>query len=313
MSRRRWAALVGALAVGLVVAVVVVTLLAEDDGPEVLVSADFPAALVALPDGGLLYAERAGAVRSVGVDRDDPELVAEVDTDPADDDQRGLVGLARDEDGRVFATWTRADDGRIVVGQVAPGPERLIWEGPPSVVQANGGTLTFDPADPDHQLVVGIGDLTEPERTDDPTTPNGKLLVLDPDGRPDQEPEVLSTGWNNPFAYAVDENGEYWVADNAPPSKRERIARADLDGRPTSVTELDENLAPAGVVALGDSRYGVCTYLTRELRVFEVGGDGRAVEDEDARIEGCRLAVTALADGRLALATEDEITVVDAP
>ncbi|MBA2624899.1 MAG: hypothetical protein H0U89_04765, partial [Acidimicrobiia bacterium] len=72
MSRRRWAALVGALAVGVVVAVVVVTLLAEDDGPEVLVSADFPAALVALPDGGLLYAERAGAVRSVGVDRDDP-------------------------------------------------------------------------------------------------------------------------------------------------------------------------------------------------------------------------------------------------
>jgi hypothetical protein len=233
--------------------------------------------------------------------------VAEVTTDV--DDQRGLLGLARDSRGRVFACWTRASDGRLVVGQVAPGPERLVWIGPPTVDRANGGHIEFDG---DGDLVVGVGDLLERELIDDPSAPNGKLLVLDPGGPPGQTPEVLSAGWNNPFAFTFTPGGDLWVADNAPPGEPERLARGDLGGRPSQITELEGAVAPAGVVALAEDRLAVCGFLSGEARVFDVAGD-RAVEDPDATIEGCTLAAVVLDDGRLAVAGEASIAIRDAP
>lgn len=150
--------------------------------PSVVVVADAPdvAALASTGDGGFLFGERrTGRVRAVdaaGVVEAAPLATLPVRTDG----QRGLLGLAVDPARRVFAAWTRPD-GRLVVAEVAPGAERTVWIGPSSADLANGGHLDVDA---EGRLLIGVGDLQQSSRIDDPAAPNGKLLALDPDGPP---------------------------------------------------------------------------------------------------------------------------------
>ncbi|MDZ7733101.1 MAG: hypothetical protein U5R31_08265 [Acidimicrobiia bacterium] len=80
----------------------VVVLLGDDAGDVVVADAEFPTALAPTPDGGFLYAERlTGRIREVTAEGElVDEPVAEVDLIAAEDDQRGLVGLAVDDEGR---------------------------------------------------------------------------------------------------------------------------------------------------------------------------------------------------------------------
>lgn len=264
----------------------------EGKGRLLVGNAAFPAAMAPLPGGGLRYGERlAGRVREVdGRGRLRPEPVAEVEVSTRG--QRGLLGLAIDDRGRTFAAWT--DPGQaILVGQVAPGPVRVLWRGPQSSRIGNGGHLELSP---DGRLVVGIGDLQRGDRS-------GQLLALDPDGREGQPPEVVSSGWNNPFAFTYTPGGRLWVADNAPGEEPERLAEVNA----ASVTELPgKQIAPAGLAAISDRELVLCAYLTRELLRFRVG------ERRGKRIAtGCRTGVVRLAGGALAYANEDEIRVLD--
>jgi hypothetical protein len=298
----------------LIVAAVMPALLAlRDDGVDgsvVVAEADFPVAIVEVDEGGFAYAERrTGRVRLVRGDGElDPEPVATLDVTA--EGQRGLLGLARVEgdEPRLFAAWTRAEDGRLVVGQVFPGEPRVIWEGPESVEQGNGGHLGVSPLG---ELVIGIGDAGATDLIDDPDAPNGKLLALDPDGEVGQTPEVLSSGWRNPFAFAYDEDGRLWVADNAPPGGVERIGLGDKEDAP--VIELTEKLAPSAMVVLFDGDLGVCGFLDGQMRQVAVnrgggpGTDPTAELKEDIVVEPCTLAATQLSDESTLFATETEI------
>jgi len=308
---------VGVVAVLALVALSVWAVLQDDDtAPEVEVlvaDAAFPAAVVATPDGGLLYGERlTGQVRRVdarGVV--DPAPVAVVDVGPSPEGQRGLLGLAVDPDDpeRVFAAWTRGTDGRLVIAQVAPGEERMVWEGPLSADLANGGRVLWR----DGRLVTGVGDLLDRSLMDDPAAPNGKVISLDPAGPADQPFEILSTGWNNPFALALDAEGRVWVADNAGRSGFERFGRADVDGAPrTDLQPADEPLGPSGLVALGDGRFGLCGYIGRELVEVEVDAVGEA-SFTDRVLAPCGLEAVGLADGRIVVADETSLSAIAAP
>lgn len=293
---------------------------ASSEGEELVASARNPAAMVALAEGGLRYGERlSGRVREVDENGDlAPDSVAEVEVTAEEEDQRGLLGLAVDDEDRTFAAWVDGDT-RLVVGQVAPGRQRLVWEGPEVFDRAVGGHLTFTP---DGELLVGVGDQEQPEAAADPDEPFGKLLLLDPEGDPDQEPEVLSAGWNNPFAFAYTEGGALWVADNAPGSRPERLARGDGGpsgpssgeggGQPTSVTELPDEAAPSGLAALSEDRIAVCGYASNELRIYDVSSVPAGL-DEGATVEGCNLAVVVLADGELAVSDTDTIRTLEVP
>lgn len=281
------------------------------DGSAVVADARFPVAIEPIDDGGFVYAEReTGEVRLVRGDGElEPSPVATLPV--ATDGQRGLLGLARvadGEDARLFASWTRAEDGRLVVGQVFPGEPVVVWEGPESVDQGNGGHLE---ASPEGKLVVGVGDAGATELIDDPDAPNGKLLLLDPDGDVGQTPEVLSSGWRNPFAFDYDEDGRLWVADNAPPGLPERVGLGDKEDG--FVVELSENLAPSALVALADGDLGLCGFLDGQMRRVDVnrgvrtGTDPTAVLSEDVEVEPCTVAATQLADGTILFATETEI------
>lgn len=290
----------------------------EGDSTDVVITAEQPAALGVAPSGTLLVGERlTGRVLAVPAPYDgaEPEFVTSLAVTADEQDQRGLLGLAVDESGRVFASYTRADDGRLVVaeiadaaddGSVGPGDTRLVWEGPVSAERANGGHLVVGP---DGRLVVGVGDLLDGGRVDDPAAPNGKMLALDPDGPAGQRPAVLSAGWNNPFAFTVDADGVLWVADNAGPSGTERIGRGDLpDAALSELRPADDQMAPSGLVVLGGDTLGVCGFLTGQVLRIDISGD-RAAPTSDVVAEPCRQGAVVLVDGRLALADSDAVVI----
>lgn len=274
-----------------------------------LVQAPRASALAVAPDGTLL----AGVLDSATIVATPPRATPLPRLRVATGGQRGLLGLAADRRGRVYAAYTRAGDRRIVVDRIAPGALKRIWTGPRSATLANGGHLEFardwrGRADP-RRLVIGIGDLQDPARIADPDAPNGKLLVLRTDGR-NRRPAVLSSGWNNPYAFTFTPDGKLWVADNAPGRRPERLARGDAGGGPREVTELEGMSAPSGVAAISSTELAVCGFVSQTLDRYR-REDGRW-RKADTIARGCRYGVTRLRDGRLAFSTGRDIRTVAA-
>ena len=269
-----------------------------------------PVAVIAEPDGSVLYAERlTGAVRRV-----DPagglveQPVAIVATRATEGDQRGLLGLQRDGAGRLFASWTRAEDGRVVVGELdGDRPPRLVWEGPGSADLANGGHLGLLPSG---ELLISIGDLLQPPGlADDVGVPNRKLLALDPDGPPNQAPRIVSSGWNNPFGFVVAPDGTIWVADNTGGDEPERIGRGDrpaAEATPLVLPGGTEALAPSALVALDDDTLGLCSFLRNELLEVDVAGDAPTLTGT-VIASGCSTSVARRADGQIVVAGTDAL------
>ena len=272
--------------------------------------AAYPVGLVAEPEGGFLYGERlTGRIRRVTASGHlDAEPVAALDTVGSADDQRGLLGLAVLSDGRLFASWTRPADGRLVVGQVGSGASAtVIWEGPITVDQANGGGLAVAA---DGTILIGIGDLLASHALgDDSALPNRKLLSLDPSGAADQRPSVLSTGWNNPYAITVARDGIAWVADNSAGSRPERMGRADRPA--TDAVDIDSGgpaIAPSGLVELAEGQFGVCGFVSHRVDEVRIVA-GRPNRTGRVIADSCWTAVTVLVDGRIVTATLDGINI----
>ncbi len=266
------------------------------------------AALAPLRGGGLRVGERrTGRIRDLRPGGRPGPGLARVAVSTAG--QRGLLGLAVDRRGRTFAAWTAPDAGRrLLVGQVAPGPLRLIWRGPRSATLANGGHLALTPAG---RLVLGVGDLQDRARVPDPGTPNGKLLALDPEAGPAQRPRVLSSGWNNPFAFGVLPGGAIWVADNSAGRAPERLARGDRGAVPARAAALPAGTAPSGLAAISAGAIAVCGVRSGRLLRYRVGPGGQAAPLPGPPLaRDCRLGVARLAGGRLAYSTGTEIRTV---
>lgn len=302
--------LVGGLGAALVAAFVI------DRSPEpepIVRDAVDPVAPVALPDGGFLYGERTtgqiwraedgGASRS-GLGSVVLSEFARID-DLAVDGQRGLLGLAvrgrlaGDDD--VYASWTRASDGRLVVGRVIGDEPGLVWEGPVSTDVANGGTLAFRGG----ELLIGVGELQDPEAVDDPASPNGKILALDPDGVPDQEPTVVASGFHNPFALTV-VAGEVWVADNAPGDAAETLWRIRTDGDAQTL-ELDGKRAPSGLAVTSGPELLLCGFVSQRVERIAVPDTGITAPAGGVDDLPCATGVAVLADGSIVAATVDAL------
>lgn len=272
--------------------------LASTLGTVVLPGDAAPTALTSLDSNRLVIGDRTSG-RIYAVDVTDPAapgaptVLARVDVTGQTKGQRGLIGLVM-VDGALYASWTRASDGHLVVGQVSPGPQRVAWIGPKSANMANGGHLSRKGG----RILIGIGDLLQPDRIDDPDATNGKLLSLDPTGQAEQEPTVLSGGWNNPFAFTVTGTGAVWVADNAPGGQPERLGRGDLDD--ADRFRFPGERAPSALIDLGSGRLGLCGYLDGDLVSVDLNPQptlGATLSKGD-----CRTGATTLADDRVAVA-----------
>ncbi len=242
---------------------------------------DIVAALAVGPEGVLTGALRSGIVRVLRSGR----VVARVAVSTGG--QRGLLGLAADRRGRIFAAYT-APDRRLVVDRIAPAPRRRIFDGPRSALLGNGGHITLAPGG---RLLLGIGDLGHTRLIDDPQTLNGKLVSLDVDGPPSQRPRVLSGGWHKPFAFDVDRSGRVWVADNAPGRLAERIGRGDRDG---AITTLRGRRAPSGLALLSDRELALCGVVSGRLERFRRSGADGPWRSAGTIAGGCRYGVVRL-------------------
>lgn len=292
------------------------------------VDAEEPATMAVMPDGSLLIGERrTGRVLSVPADRLDAERPVPIEfarLEVATEGQQGLLGLAATPDGQVYAGMTRPGPGepRQVVVRVLPAADAAgddltgddrdlagvgsrtepVWIGPVAATGAIGGRLAVLP---DGRLLFGLGDfLRAPADSFDAQEPYSKLLALDPTGPPDQEPEVLSSGWNNPFAFTVTPGGAVWVADNSPGERPERIGRGDGQGATVALSPPER--APSGLTALSDDELVVCGVLSGVAELIEVR-DGRTRAPSQVLADPCRLGVVALPGGGLAVAVDDGV------
>ena len=289
---------------GIIAALVAAFVVDGDDGAERIVTdIAAPVAPVALTDGELLVAERrTGRVLRVTRDGDRSEVVSVMD-DLVTEGQRGLLGLVVRRVGEVteiYASWTRASDGRLVVGQLVEGEQMLVWEGPISADLANGGTLAFRGS----ELLIGVGELQAPDLVDDPSTPNGKVLALDPAAAPDQTPTVVAAGLHNPFALDV-VGDSVWVVDNAPGSDPERLIRITDAGDESSL-DLEGTRAPSARAVLPDGDLALCGFVSGVVERIPVPETGVRPPTEEIG-PPCATGVAVLVDGSIVTTTEDAI------
>lgn len=171
-------------------------------------------------DAALISLRNAGEVVRV-TRRSDGFSVASAGTVPgvAARGEGGLMGLAVAPAGdQVYAMLTAERDNRVV---------RMAWDGtalgtPEPVLTGiakgqihNGGRIAFAP---DGTLFVATGDAGQPQRSQDPDDPAGKILRIRPDGSvPADNPRpgspVYSLGHRNVQGLAFDDTGRLWASE----------------------------------------------------------------------------------------------------
>jgi glucose/arabinose dehydrogenase len=145
---------------------------------------DVPWGLAFLPGGDALIAERdSGRILRL-TPGSEPRPVADV-PGVAAGGEGGLLGIAVSPafatDDLVYAYLTAADDNRIIRFRLGGGDPEVVFDGIDKASYHNGGRIAFGP---DGMLYAGTGDAGDTTSSQDPASPNGKILRLTPDGDP---------------------------------------------------------------------------------------------------------------------------------
>ncbi|MDP9796712.1 glucose/arabinose dehydrogenase [Catenuloplanes nepalensis] len=192
---------------------------------EVATDVEVPWGLTFLPDGSAFVAERETAkVKHVPAAGGETHEIYEIPgVEPGG--EGGLLGLAVSPDFAtdrwLYAYFTAADDNRIVRVKVradnrgVEGEPEEIFTGIAKANIHNGGRIAFGP---DELLYVGTGDANVKPRSQDPRSPNGKILRLTPDGdaapgNPTEGSPVFSLGHRNVQGLAWDADGKLWATE----------------------------------------------------------------------------------------------------
>ncbi|WP_433580054.1 PQQ-dependent sugar dehydrogenase [Nocardia brasiliensis] len=176
-----------------------------------------PWGLAFLPDGSALVAQRnTGVILRISPGTTPvqayrvPGVVAR--------GEGGLLGLAVSpqyaENGYVYAYFTASADNRIVRFRLNGQPE-AVFTGIAKASTHNGGRIAFGP---DGMLYAGTGDAGQKPRSQDPTSPNGKILRLTPEGRPapgnpTPNSPVYTLGHRNVQGLAWDSTGRLYSTE----------------------------------------------------------------------------------------------------
>ncbi|WP_275002499.1 PQQ-dependent sugar dehydrogenase [Promicromonospora iranensis] len=138
------------------------------------------------------------------------------------DGESGLLGLAVDDEDRLYAYSTGPDGNRIQrfevtgePGSLALGEAETIIDGLPSASFHDGGRIAFGP---DGMLYATVGDAGQTDDAQDLDSLAGKILRMTPDGDvPDDNPFdgslVHSYGHRNPQGIAWADDGTLFAAE----------------------------------------------------------------------------------------------------
>ncbi|MFI5938633.1 PQQ-dependent sugar dehydrogenase [Actinoplanes sp. NPDC051494] len=176
---------------------------------------DVPWGLAFLPGGDALVAERdSGRILRVSGTQVVPFLTV---PGVAAQGEGGLLGLAvSPDDAFVYAYYTAEQDNRIARFRLDGGGDpEIVFEGIAKAGNHNGGRIAFGP---DGMLYVGTGDAAQTDRSQDPSSPNGKILRLTPTGdpapgNPAAGSPVYSLGHRNVQGLAWDAEGRLFAAE----------------------------------------------------------------------------------------------------
>jgi len=180
-----------------------------------------PWGLAFLPDGSAMVSERDTAlIRRVAADGSVSDLGEVPGVRPGG--EGGLLGIAVAADVAqnpyVYAYFTASGDNRIVrmpFDGAGLGTAEVIFDGIVRNSTHNGGRMVFGP---DGKLYVGTGDAQDRPLSQDTTSPNGKILRLNPDGTvPADNPFPGSAAWSighrNVQGLVFDEAGRLWASE----------------------------------------------------------------------------------------------------
>jgi len=297
---------------------------------EVATGLDVVWGLAFLPDGNALAAERdTGRVLRVSPQGGQAREVYKV---PGVDvgGEGGLLGLAVSpdyaQDQWVYAYHTADSDNRIVRFKLQGGarPE-VVFDGIRKAGNHNGGRIAFGP---DGMLYAGTGDAANTGSSQDPDSPNGKILRLTPEGdpapgNPRAGSPVYTLGHRNVQGLAWDSAGRMYATEfgqnrldevnRIEPGKNYGWPEVEGEGgteggRYTNpiVTWSTDDASPSGAAIAGDTLY---VAALRGERLWTVPlTDGRAGEPRaELRGKYGRLRTVAVApDGALWLGTSNQ-------
>jgi hypothetical protein len=269
---------------------------------------DAPASVLTAVPGGreLLWTDRGtgvirrGAVGDGGVERS--AVIADLDiaTGPG----AGVRGLAVTPDRRIFASYVREGDRRLVVAEIARRRPRIVWRGPRVGSRLTGGGLAVLEGG---RLVLGVGDQGRTVAASDRRSILGRVVSLDPDGPADQIPHRRSRGWHDPLALAVGRAGHVWVADRMAGEDAERLGRADRP-RAGAVRSPFRRNPVALAVADGGRTLFVCGRRSGRIDRTEVRGVVAGSQPQVLR-ERCRYGIAVVGDWVLVASDDGRIRV----
>lgn len=180
---------------------------------------EVPWGLAFLPNGDALVTQRdAASIVRIPSGGGDPEPVMDV-PDVVPDGEGGLLGIAVspefEDDGAVFVYFTAENDNRIVRIELESERATPIFTGIAKGGIHNGGGLAFGP---DGKLYAGVGEVGNTGLSQDRSSPNGKILRLEPDGsipagNPSSGSPVWSMGHRNVQGLAWDDAGRMWATE----------------------------------------------------------------------------------------------------
>lgn len=300
----------------------------SDDTVEIVATnLEVPWEIDFLPDGAMIFTERTGAVKLLRNGSQETVGTFEV----ASESEAGLLGLAVDPDfsstKRIYMYYTyRSAQGmlnRVSVFTLNSTleDEQILIDSIEGEVFHDGGRIEFGP---DGLVYITTGDAGVPERSQDTSSLNGKILRMNPDGTiPQDNPfgnYVYALGirnsegvdWYDDTMYAVDHGPQRHDEVNI-------IERGENYGWPRTCDDYpayrcytDFTLAPADIVATDTFLYVSGLRGNQIRRINRNTGEQQALFTGYGRIrpltihEGYLYFGTSNRDGRGNPASDDD-------
>lgn len=188
---------------------------------------EIPWSMDFLPDGSIIFTQRAGEVRIINSNGILEELPIFVMDDVHHSGEGGLLGVAVHPDFKnnkfVYLYYTFSGDGTNTLNRVVRYKmennqltnRKIIVDNIPGAIFHNGGRIKFGP---DGFLYITTGDAEDPSLSQDKNSLAGKILRVTDEGK--EAPgnpfntRVYSYGHRNPQGLAWDSEGRLWETEH---------------------------------------------------------------------------------------------------